>query len=307
MGDFEAAVDQMLSGTYDGSALGQELEWESSDFDLPTDYESYGNYENDDGYDALSDTGDNELFAPSFEASFSSGYGADSDFEWNDDTNDELEFEFADSPSGGLLSEADVQDLANDLVGVATPQEMEAFFGKLFKKVGKVAGKAMRGGLGQKLLRAGSGLIGRALPVVGSALGTAMLPGIGTGLGGALGGQLKNLFSRGGRRSLGRSLTRTAIGSARRAAQGNPLLSMLAKGSGSQLRSLFGFEMEYGFGDPQLEIAKRVVRTVADAADIAGRSDDESDSAIAAAFRQAADNNLPVAVRAAMLAGPNAR
>jgi hypothetical protein len=82
------------------------------------------------------------------------------------------------------------------------------------------------------------------------------------------------------------------------------LTSLIGRQGGNALKSLFGFEAESADGDPQMDLARRVIRTVADAAEIASRNDNESDTAIADAYRQAAGRNLPLAVRAAMLSGP---
>ncbi|MBT8099137.1 MAG: hypothetical protein KJO82_05275 [Gammaproteobacteria bacterium] len=297
MNDFETAVDQILMEPSGANEL------ELYEYENYSDYENFDDDFSDDEFE-LDD--DDDL---SNELEWSAGgdnefdFEDENSFEWQGETGDtSYEFEY----EGGSLSEAEVEDLARDLVNVSTPQEMEAFFGKLIKGVKKVAGKALSGGLGRKLLKAGSGLLGRALPLVGSSLGTALLPGIGTALGGRLGGQLRSLFSRRGRRSMRRSLTRQAVRSARRVGRRNPLTSILGRGGGQALRSLFGFEAEAASGNPQFEVAKRVIRTVADASATASRDGDESDAAVARAFGSAASRNLPPAIRAAMVSEPAA-
>ena len=308
MTDFETAMDQMLAGSqYEGDfdqADGLNNEFESFEYE-----EQFSEFEGDFESDELDDLDDAEFgYELEWESDYESDFEADleSNFSGENEWSDEFGFEMESSYGSAMLSEAEINELAQDLVAVSNPQEMEAFFGKLkglVKGIKKVASTAMGGGIAKKLLKAGSGLIGRALPLVGSTLGTALLPGVGTGIGGALGGQLKKLFSRRGRRSFGRSLARRAVRSARRTGRRNPLASLLGRRGGA-LRSLFGFEAESVGADPQYELAKRVVRTVADAADIASRNDNESDAAIAAAIQQAANKNLPPAVRAAMLTGP---
>ena len=303
--DFETAVDQFLADA-DGDA-----DFESYENDNYVEFEGLDDDFDDDELDDLDDLDDElELY---FSGENEGDFESYSEFEFDDadiddDDDDELEWygesesylgDFESGAAVSMLSEAEVEELARDLVGVSTTDEMEAFFkkiGRAFRNVGKK--------LGKKVLKAGSGLIGRALPIVGSSLGTALLPGVGTALGGSLGGQLRNLFSRRGRRSLGRSLTRQAVKSARRLGRRNPLSSLLGRRGGQALKSLFGFEAESAYGDPQLDVARRVVRTMADAADIASRSDSESDAAVSAAYRTAAERNLPPAVRAAMLTGP---
>lgn len=300
MTDFEAAVDHALSGTGDTVDSAEVAEWGNGDDELQSEYGSTG------------DVSDWELESSSL-AGWSSESGGDWEAEfafegapdWIDEDG-ELAFEadYETSGGGGLLSEAEIDELARDLMGVASTQEMEAFLGKIFGGIKKKIKRSLGGGLAGRILKAGSGLIGRALPVVGASLGTAMLPGIGTGLGGAIGSQIRGLFSGRAGRSLGKSLTRTALRSARRAGLRNPLQSLLARGGAPAIRSLFGFEMETGADDPQYEVARRVVRTVADAADIASRVNVDNDSAVWSAYRKAAERHLPMAVRAAMISSP---
>lgn len=308
MNDYESAVDEMLSDQDDSQ---QELEW-NDEFEAESNmsFESEFDDEFDDEFDNEFENNLEGDFEQEFDGEFEAGFKS----EFDDEFDNEFEFDFEgngveDTMRGGPLGESEVDALAREYVGIGTPQEMEAFLGKLFKGVAKKVGGALKGGIGRKILKAGSSLLGRALPVVGSALGTAILPGVGTGLGGVLGGQLKNLFSRRGRRgrrgrrSLGRSLTRRALRSARRVGRRNPLQSLLARGGGRMVRSMFGFEMEANGVDPQVEVARRVIRTVAEAADVASRNGFDSEAAVADAFRRASANNLPPAIRASLIAG----
>jgi hypothetical protein len=77
-------------------------------------------------------------------------------------------FEVLEFPSVLPFSEAEELALAMELLEVANEEELEQFLGKVFKKIGKFAKKA--------------------LPFVGKALGSFIpIPGVGTAIGGALG------------------------------------------------------------------------------------------------------------------------
>lgn len=97
-------------------------------------------------------------------------------------------FAFAQQPRP--LSEEQEIELAMELLGISSEEEMDAFLGKMFKgigrglkKVGSFAGKILKP-LGGAL----KGLAKTALPFVGGALGSLIpIPGVGTALGTALG------------------------------------------------------------------------------------------------------------------------
>jgi hypothetical protein len=77
-------------------------------------------------------------------------------------------FEVLEFPGVLPFSEAEELALAMELLEVSDEDEMEQFLGKVFKKIGKFAKKA--------------------LPFVGKALGSFIpIPGVGTAIGGALG------------------------------------------------------------------------------------------------------------------------
>lgn len=89
----------------------------------------------------------------------------------------------------GVLSEADEMELAAELLGVQSEEEMEQFFGKLFSKVAKGVKSIVR----NPAIRALGGMLkplaGKLLPMAGSALGNMVVPG----LGGIVGGKLASL------------------------------------------------------------------------------------------------------------------
>lgn len=90
----------------------------------------------------------------------------------------------------GPFSEAEEEELALELLGVASEEELDQFLGKLFRraskglrKVGSSLGR-VAGPLGGVL----KGVAKQALPFVGGALGSLIpVPGVGTALGTALG------------------------------------------------------------------------------------------------------------------------
>lgn len=91
------------------------------------------------------------------------------------------------------FTEAEEMALADELLSVASEEELDLFLGKLFKKawrgikqVGRVVGKVAKplGGMLKTVAKT-------ALPFVGGALGSFIpIPGVGTALGSALGGAL---------------------------------------------------------------------------------------------------------------------
>jgi hypothetical protein len=99
------------------------------------------------------------------------------------------EFEADDA---GVLHEADVNQLASEVLTLHDDQELEYFLGKLIKKVGSAAGKAVHSPLGRQIGGALKGVLKdaarTALPQLGSTLGNALVPGVGGTIGGKLAG-----------------------------------------------------------------------------------------------------------------------
>jgi hypothetical protein len=95
------------------------------------------------------------------------------------------------------MSEEEEEALAAELLSVSSEEEMDQFFGKLFRKLRPAIGGAARF-LAQNagpLRSALKGIAKKALPFVGGALGTAIpIPGVGTALGSALGKAAGNLL-----------------------------------------------------------------------------------------------------------------
>lgn len=89
----------------------------------------------------------------------------------------------------GRLDEVTEMELASELLSLNSEAELDHFFGKLFKKIGKGVSGLVKGPLGGML----KGLAKKALPFVGGALGS-VVPGVGTAIGSAVGSAASNLF-----------------------------------------------------------------------------------------------------------------
>ena len=95
------------------------------------------------------------------------------------------------------MTEGEEEALAAELLGVSSEEEMDQFFGKMFRKIGR----GIRGA-SKFLSRSGfplsgvfKGLAKKALPFLGGALGTAIpIPGLGTIVGSAVGKAAGNLL-----------------------------------------------------------------------------------------------------------------
>lgn len=108
------------------------------------------------------------------------------------------QFEFGNetewTSEGGLLSEQEEEELANELLNVNSEQDLEQFLGKFIKKVGSVAGKVLKSPVGQAIGGVLKGVAKKALPLAGGALGGffggPLGAKIGSGLASAAGGAL---------------------------------------------------------------------------------------------------------------------
>lgn len=98
------------------------------------------------------------------------------------------------SGEGGLLSEADETELANELLSVTNEAELEQFLGNFLKKAASVAGSVIRSPIGQAVGGVLKGVAKKALPLAGGAIGGyfggPLGAKIGSGLASAAGGAL---------------------------------------------------------------------------------------------------------------------
>jgi hypothetical protein len=86
----------------------------------------------------------------------------------------ESEFEFEDSEwsdEGEVFSEAELIELAGELLSVESEAELDQFLGNLVRRAGRAAGKFVRSPMGQNIGRFLKGAAKKALPVVGTVVG----------------------------------------------------------------------------------------------------------------------------------------
>lgn len=156
------------------------------------------------------------------------------DLEAYDPLEMEDEFAFEDPLDG--ISAREVDDLAHELTDMTSEAEMEEFLGKLFRNVGRTLKRTARKVVPNAvrfLKGPATQLLAKALPIVGSAVGSAV-PGLGTVIGGAAGGLAGNLLSSGA----------------------------AADVLGSLANEMGHTHLE----EARIDLARRMVRTVADAA-----------------------------------------
>ncbi|GGZ10176.1 hypothetical protein ACFFTM_17100 [Pseudoduganella plicata] len=72
---------------------------------------------------------------------------------------------------GGLLSEADEMELANELLSVSNEQELDQFLGNFLKKAASVAGSVIKSPVGQAVGGVLKGVAKKAIPLAGGAIG----------------------------------------------------------------------------------------------------------------------------------------
>jgi hypothetical protein len=84
------------------------------------------------------------------------------------------------------LSEEEVEELASELLTVASEEELDYFLGNLFKKAAGALGKFGSSSLGKKVSGLVKGFAKKALPTLGGAAGNFLLPGVGGAIGASL-------------------------------------------------------------------------------------------------------------------------
>jgi YD repeat-containing protein len=90
---------------------------------------------------------------------------------------------------GGELELTEMQEteLATELLGLSSEEELEQFLGKLIRGAAKAVGKAVRSPVGRALGGALKNVAKTALPMAAGALGNLVLPGVGGAIGSRLG------------------------------------------------------------------------------------------------------------------------
>ncbi len=128
------------------------------------------------------------------------------------------------------FSEAEEMELAAELLGVGSEAELDQFFGKLFRRVGRTIGKVVKSPIGRALGGIVKSAAKQALPIVGGAAGNLLLPGIGGvigsqlagGAGSLLGLELEGLSQEDQEFEVARQIVRFAGAAANNAAQTPP-------------------------------------------------------------------------------------
>jgi hypothetical protein len=95
-------------------------------------------------------------------------------------------------PQVSPLSEVEEMELASDLLGVSSEEELEEFLGDLVKKAASAVGSAIRSPVGRQITGALRGVVKTALPAIGAA--GAGFFGLPPQLGGAAGSMIANAF-----------------------------------------------------------------------------------------------------------------
>src|SRR5262245_28031073 len=83
----------------------------------------------------------------------------------------EMEYSQSWAGEGGVFSEADEMQLASELLGVSSEEELDQFLGSLIKKAQQVIGSAVRSPIGQAVGGVLKTAAKKALPLAGGALG----------------------------------------------------------------------------------------------------------------------------------------
>jgi hypothetical protein len=141
---------------------------------LESAYGEYETYGEDEGY-----YGEGEYYGED------EGYYGESESEYYGESES-----YGESP----FSEAEEMELAAELLSVGSEAELDQFFGKLFRRVGRTIGKVVKSPIGRALGGIVKGVAKRALPIVGGALGNLVLPGVGGVIGSKLAGGAGSLF-----------------------------------------------------------------------------------------------------------------
>ena len=114
--------------------------------------------------------------------SLETGYGEYGEYE-----ADEFGFEFEDETESygeSPFSEAEEMELAAELLGVSSEEELDHFiWDKLIKGAGQVLGQIVKSPIGKQLGGIIKGAAKSALPMLGGALGNLVAPGVGGAIG----------------------------------------------------------------------------------------------------------------------------
>jgi len=151
-------------------------------------------------------------------------YEAGGQYEYSGEIYGEIPGEIVSNPMTGEIS-TDVEiGLAAELLSVGSERELDQFFGKFIRGLGKSFKKFAGSGLGKTLFTALKPLAKAALPTLGGALGSLIpIPGVGTAVGAwaanqagnALGLEFQGLSNEDRDLEIARRIIRTGIDTAR--------------------------------------------------------------------------------------------
>uniref|UniRef100_A0AAU2UXH6 Uncharacterized protein n=1 Tax=Streptomyces sp. NBC_00003 TaxID=2903608 RepID=A0AAU2UXH6_9ACTN len=92
------------------------------------------------------------------------------------------------------FSEEEEIELATELMGIVSEEELEQFLGNWLRAAAKKAGGVLRSSVGRHLGGMLKNVAKQALPTLGGALGNAIVPGVGGRIGSKLGSWASDLF-----------------------------------------------------------------------------------------------------------------
>jgi uncharacterized protein (DUF697 family) len=167
-----------------------ETGWDGSEYEPEYESEYEGEWEFDGSPEMYGEA--EEPYGEYFEDTFGEvdGYG-----EYYGEAEEPYGEYYGEIGDEGPFSEAEEMELAFELLGVGSEQELDQFLGKLFSKIGRGVKKFARSSVGRALGGALKGIAKKALPVVGGALGSFIpIPGVGTAVGTALGSAAGRMF-----------------------------------------------------------------------------------------------------------------
>jgi hypothetical protein len=117
------------------------------------------------------------------------------EMEWMPEAFEYGEAEWSGETAGsGVFNEAEEMELAAELLGVASEQELDRFLGSLMQKAGRAVGQFVQSPTGQALGGILKGAAKQALPLLGSALGSSLGGTQGAKVGGQLAATAGRLF-----------------------------------------------------------------------------------------------------------------
>ena len=118
--------------------------------------------------------------------------GGESEYGGGSDREADGAYEVGDQE--GAFDETQSMELAAELLESRDDQELEEFFGKLFKRVARAAGQLANSSIGKALVPVLTRVARTALPTIGAGLGNMILPGVGGVVGGKLASTAGQMF-----------------------------------------------------------------------------------------------------------------